>query len=227
MNFVQRADQISDTVISCFPQRWDVWSGQPPPAADIEFETSPVDPSILDLPPFRDTDTRANRSQFHGREQGHDHFSHGKRKDKNKNDSGFMLDWVTRKKQKSGFSRRDSHVRTERWRASVINEELHRRYQVSSNGRSSIEKKRLALLKRDPLNVHQMKLSHIGLKMRDPLRSAHDLAQLITSFCICLFDEYRVPDEYQFFYFFERFIGTVVGFSCLLRESSKLTSINN
>ncbi|QSS62284.1 serine/threonine-protein kinase ripk4 [Histoplasma capsulatum] len=64
------------------------------------------------------------------RNLGHDHFSHGKRKDKNKNDSGFMLDWVTRKKQKSGFSRRDSHVRTERWRASVINEELHRRYQI-------------------------------------------------------------------------------------------------
>ncbi|EEH10557.1 serine/threonine-protein kinase ripk4 [Histoplasma capsulatum G186AR] len=141
---------------------------------------------------------------------GHDHFSHGKMKDKNKNESGFMLGWVTGKKPKSGFSRKDSHIRTERWRASVINEERHHRSPASSNGGSSIEKKRLALLKRDPLNVHQMILSHIGLKTRDPLRSAHDLAQLITGFCICLFDEYQVPDEYQFFDFFERSIGAVI-----------------
>ncbi|EGC42775.1 ankyrin repeat protein [Histoplasma capsulatum var. duboisii H88] len=199
-----------NTVISCFPQRWNVWSGQPPPAAGIGFETSPVDPAILDIPPFQDIDTRPNRSQFHGRGQGHDHFSHGKMKDKNKNESGFMLGWVTGKKPKSGFSRKDSHIRTERWRASVINEERHHRSPASSNGGSSIEKKRLALLKRDPLNVHQMILSHIGLKTRDPLRSAHDLAQLITGFCICLFDEYRVPDEYQFFDFFERSIGAVI-----------------
>ncbi|QSS48970.1 serine/threonine-protein kinase ripk4 [Histoplasma capsulatum var. duboisii H88] len=129
-----------NTVISCFPQRWNVWSGQPPPAAGIGFETSPVDPAILDIPPFQDIDTRPNRSQFHGRGQGHDHFSHGKMKDKNKNESGFMLGWVTGKKPKSGFSRKDSHIRTERWRASVINEERHHRSPASSNGGSSIEK---------------------------------------------------------------------------------------
>ncbi|EGE77142.1 hypothetical protein BDDG_00079 [Blastomyces dermatitidis ATCC 18188] len=185
-----------DTIISCFPRRWDVWSGQPPPAAEADFETaSPPNPIIIDLPQFPDTETRTNRSEFHGRGHGHDYASHGKMRDK-------------------------------------ILQERHYRYtdeRSSSSGQASIEKRRLALLKRDPLNVHQMILSHIGLKTRDPLTSAQDLAQLIASFCIGLFDQYSVPDEYQFFDFFERSLGAVIDqetqcfeeFACRLDQSSK------
>ncbi|KLJ07588.1 hypothetical protein EMPG_16946 [Blastomyces silverae] len=203
-----------NTIISCFPQRWDVWSGQPPPAAKANFETaSPPNPIIVDLPPFPDTETRTNRSEFHGRGHGHDFVSHGKVKDKSRSESGFMLGWVTGKTPKSGFNRRGFFAKTQRWRASVVHQDWYYRYMdesSSSSGQSSIEKRRLALLKRDPLNVHQMILSHIGLKTRDPLTSAQDLAQLIASFCIGLFDQYSVPDEYQFFDFFERSIGAII-----------------
>ncbi|KAL2386345.1 hypothetical protein RJZ90_000741 [Blastomyces dermatitidis] len=228
-----------DTIISCFPRRWDVWSGQPPPAAEADFETaSPPNPIIIDLPQFPDTETRTNRSEFHGRGHGHDYASHGKMRDKSMSESGFMLGWVTGKKPKSGFNRRDVYAKTQRWRASVVLQERHYRYtdeRSSSSGQASIEKRRLALLKRDPLNVHQMILSHIGLKTRDPLTSAQDLAQLIASFCIGLFDQYSVPDEYQFFDFFERSLGAVTDgnqqidqetqcfeeFACRLDQSSK------
>ncbi|OJD27330.1 hypothetical protein ACJ73_01282 [Blastomyces percursus] len=203
-----------NTVISCFPQRWDVWSGQPPLVAGANFETaSPPNPIIIGLPPFPDAETRTNHSELHWRGHGYDYVSHGKAKDKNKSESGFMLGWVTGKKTKSGFNRRGFYGKTQRLRVSAIHQERYYRYTDESNsssGQSSIEKRRLALLKRDPLNVHQMILSHIGLKTRDPLTSAQDLAQLIASFCIGLFDQYSVPDEYQFFDFFERSIGAVI-----------------
>ncbi|PGH34399.1 hypothetical protein GX50_02766 [[Emmonsia] crescens] len=197
-----------DTVISCFPQRWDVWSGQPPSATVTEYETAPLfDARNYEAPPPLNTETKPNRSQFHG----HGHEYDGKMKDKSKSESGFILGWVTGKKPKPGIIRKDTHVRTQRWRESVVSEERYYRSAGGSSGQSSyIERRRLALLKRDPLNVHQMILSHIGLKTRDPLTSAHDLAHLITSFCVGLFDQYRVPDEYQFFDFFERSIGAVI-----------------
>lgn len=148
-------------------------------------------------------------------------------KDKSKSESGFILGWVTGKKPKPGIIRKDTHVRTQRWRESVVSEERYYRSAGGSSGQSSyIERRRLALLKRDPLNVHQMILSHIGLKTRDPLTSAHDLAHLITSFCVGLFDQYRVPDEYQFFDFFERSIGAVVSASSIPKIGTRLMEIN-
>ncbi|PGH07632.1 hypothetical protein GX51_01641 [Blastomyces parvus] len=204
-----------DTIISCIPQRWDVWSSEPPPTAGVDLETaSAPNPIIIDYPLYPNVETRTNRSEFHGRGHGHDYFSHGKVKDKSRSESGFMLGWVTGKKPKSGINKRDFDAKTQRWEPPVVQERYHRaRYtdeSSSNSGQSSIEKRRLAFLKRDPLNVHQMILSHIGLKTRDPLTSAQDLAQLITSFCTGLFDQYRVPDEYQFFDFFERSIGAVI-----------------
>ncbi|EEH19036.2 hypothetical protein PABG_01355 [Paracoccidioides brasiliensis Pb03] len=186
-----------DTVISCFPQRWDVWSAQQPPI--IEDETvPPVDLKGPEPPPPAPV-------------ASHEPFSHGKWKDKSKNESGRVLGWMAGKKAKAGNIRKDSQIRTQKWRESLVVEEPWYRYAGSGSSRSStIERRRLALLKRDPLNVHQMILSHIGLKARDPLTTAHDLAHLITEFCIGLFDQYRVPDEYQFFDFFERSIGAVI-----------------
>ncbi|OAX78170.1 hypothetical protein ACJ72_07526 [Emergomyces africanus] len=202
-----------DTIISCFPQRWDVWSGLHPLATGAEYETAPpLDPTNSESPLPLNTQPKTTHSQYHGHGHGHGNINHGKAKDKSKGESGFMLGWVTGKKPKPGLVRRDTHARTQRWRESVVDEErYYLRYAGGSSGNSSyVERRRRALLKRDPLNVHQMILSHIGLKTRDPLTSAHDLAHLITSFCIDLFDKYRVPDEYQFFDFFERSIGAVI-----------------
>ncbi|OJD16063.1 hypothetical protein AJ78_03736 [Emergomyces pasteurianus Ep9510] len=217
-----------DTIISCFPQRWDVWSSLHPLATGAEYETAPLrDLTDSEAPPALHTETRTSHSQYHG--HGFGNINHGKTKEKSKGESGFMLGWVTGKKPKPGLVRRDTHSRTQRWRDSLVDEERHHsRYAeaVGSSGNSSyIERRRLALLKRDPLNVHQMILSHIGLKTRDPLTSAHDLAHLITSFCIDLFDKYRVPDEYQFFDFFERSIGAVIDqeTQCFESFASRLT----
>nr|KMM70937.1 ankyrin repeat and SOCS box protein 10 [Coccidioides posadasii RMSCC 3488] len=78
--------------------------------------------------------------------------------------------------------------------------------------RSSSEenRQRRAFLRKDPLNVHQTILKHLQSRARDPITSVYALATLIADTCIELFDEYRVPDEFQFFDFFERSIGDVI-----------------
>jgi hypothetical protein len=72
------------------------------------------------------------------------------------------------------------------------------------------KRKRLALLRQDPLNVHQKVLKHLQSPMRPPITSIYDVASLVVHSCINVFDQYQVPDEFRFFEFFERSIGVVV-----------------
>ncbi|KAK0705583.1 hypothetical protein B0H67DRAFT_387126 [Lasiosphaeris hirsuta] len=61
----------------------------------------------------------------------------------------------------------------------------------------------------DPLDVHQNLLRYLRTTRRAPLTTAHELADLVTNFCVNVFDPYQVPEHLQFFYFFERSLGIV------------------
>lgn len=65
----------------------------------------------------------------------------------------------------------------------------------------------------DPLSVHQKVLRHLQQTARQPIASLYDLAGLIATYCASTFDETQLPDDYQFFDFFEDSISIVV---CLL-----------
>jgi hypothetical protein len=80
-----------------------------------------------------------------------------------------------------------------------------------------IEKRKFGLpqLQDDPLNVHQMILKHLQTSARVPVTTAYDLAGLIAQSCANVFDQHQVPDEFQFFDFFERSIGMVVSIETL------------
>lgn len=84
----------------------------------------------------------------------------------------------------------------------------------SSGPTSSIEqenkRRRQAFLRDDPLNVHQTILKNLYGLARSPITSASDLAMLITSSCVDVFDQYKIPSDFQFFDFFESSIGAVV-----------------
>lgn len=66
----------------------------------------------------------------------------------------------------------------------------------------------------DPLSIHQKVLRHLQQTARKPVASLYDLAGLIVSCCASTFDETQVPDDYQFFDFFENSISIVVSFPC-------------
>jgi hypothetical protein len=66
------------------------------------------------------------------------------------------------------------------------------------------------LIQEDPLNVQRMILNHLTLSSRAPITSVYDLATLITDCCANVFDQYHIPDEFQFLDFFEHSIGAVV-----------------
>lgn len=83
--------------------------------------------------------------------------------------------------------------------------------------------KRLAFLEQDPLNVHQIILKHLQGKVRAPITSVYELANLITDTCVNLFDPYRASDDFQFFDFFERSIGDVVSKLVMLEVRTTLT----
>ena len=72
------------------------------------------------------------------------------------------------------------------------------------------KRRRRAFLQVDPLNVHQTILKHLQGTARAPVTSAYEMAKLITNTCTDVFDQYRIPPEYQFFDFFERSIGNLV-----------------
>ncbi|PMD66047.1 uncharacterized protein K444DRAFT_701550 [Hyaloscypha bicolor E] len=63
---------------------------------------------------------------------------------------------------------------------------------------------------RRPIECPTNHLNHLTLSSRTPIASVYDLATLITDCCANVFDQYHIPDEFQFLDFFERFIGAVV-----------------
>ncbi|KAI9642366.1 hypothetical protein NHQ30_009170 [Ciborinia camelliae] len=72
------------------------------------------------------------------------------------------------------------------------------------------KKQRQIFLDKDPLNVHQMVLKHLQRTARPSIQSAYQLAKLITDTCANIFNPYDIPDEFQFFEFFERSIGSLI-----------------
>ncbi|TVY37959.1 Ankyrin [Lachnellula occidentalis] len=62
--------------------------------------------------------------------------------------------------------------------------------------------------KNDPLNVLDSIIEDINDKTREPVRSVHDIAMIVTSRCTGVFDRHRMGDEdYQFLDMFESSIG--------------------
>ncbi|KAF7934808.1 uncharacterized protein EAE98_002853 [Botrytis deweyae] len=63
---------------------------------------------------------------------------------------------------------------------------------------------------KSPLDVHQMILRHLQKSSRPSIESAYQLAKLITDMCANVFNPHEIPDEFQFFEFFERSIGSLI-----------------
>jgi hypothetical protein len=85
--------------------------------------------------------------------------------------------------------------------------------EIQANGRpASPEKERTwpSLIQDDPLNVHQKIVKSLRDSGRNPITSVHHLANLITTCCVNVFDQHQIPEEFQFFEFFDRSIGIVV-----------------
>ncbi|KAJ5627668.1 hypothetical protein N7490_009896 [Penicillium lividum] len=71
--------------------------------------------------------------------------------------------------------------------------------------------------KNDPLNVLDGIIEDINSKTRDPVKSVHDLAIIITNRCSGVFDRHRLgDDEYQFLDMFESSIGIATDRETLL-----------
>ena len=73
----------------------------------------------------------------------------------------------------------------------------------------------------DSMNVHQKVLRHLTSTNRRPVTSAHNLACIIADLYTGLFDQDKIPEDFQFFEFFEREICRLVrrlfmliGFPC-------------
>jgi hypothetical protein len=62
----------------------------------------------------------------------------------------------------------------------------------------------------DPLSIPQRVTRYLFRQSRGAIGSVHDLAGLITTCCVDVFDPYQIPDEFLFLDFFERSIGRVV-----------------
>lgn len=75
----------------------------------------------------------------------------------------------------------------------------------------------------DPMNVQHKVLRHLKETSRKPIESIYDLAGLIATCCASTFDETQIPEDMQFFDFFERSIGSVV---CELMSLNLLTFAN-
>lgn len=83
-------------------------------------------------------------------------------------------------------------------------------------------KNRPRLIEDDPLDIHQIVLKQLTESSRQPVTSVYSLANIITNTCAKAFDQYQVPEDFQFFDFFEISISTVVSsctkaFSILLK----------
>lgn len=62
----------------------------------------------------------------------------------------------------------------------------------------------------DPMSIQHKVLHHLKETSRKPIESIYDLAGLIATYCASSFDENQIPEDMQFFDFFERSIGSVV-----------------
>jgi hypothetical protein len=62
----------------------------------------------------------------------------------------------------------------------------------------------------DELDVLEMILLYLKGSARAPVTTVYDMANLITVSCANVFDQYSVPDAFQFLDFFERSIGNIV-----------------
>jgi len=66
------------------------------------------------------------------------------------------------------------------------------------------------LIEDDPLDIHQIVLKQLRESSRQPVTSVYSLASMVTNACAKAFDQYEVPEDFQFFDFFESSISTVV-----------------
>jgi hypothetical protein len=62
----------------------------------------------------------------------------------------------------------------------------------------------------DPLDVMKRLFRLLKPVRREAITSARELACLITTVCVNVFDSQEIPDEFHFFDFFEQSIGAVV-----------------
>ncbi|KAF3761449.1 hypothetical protein M406DRAFT_74401 [Cryphonectria parasitica EP155] len=62
----------------------------------------------------------------------------------------------------------------------------------------------------DPMDVQHRVMRHLKETAREPITSIYDLAGLIATCCVSVFDENQIPEEMQFFDFFERSIGSII-----------------
>lgn len=81
---------------------------------------------------------------------------------------------------------------------------------VKSRDSAMRKSKASRAIRDDPLDVHQTILRYLKGSARSPITTIYDLANLITNCCANTFDQYSVPDAFQFLDFFERSIGNIV-----------------
>lgn len=134
-----------------------------------------------------------------------------KSKKKKAGEGSGMLGWMSGKTSKSIGEGRSSK-RIKDWAENIMGEDVIQAEDGLSSRSSSLaeKRKRLAFLQKDPLNVHQLVLKHLQGSARAPITSVDELGVLITNVCIGLFDQHQVPNDFQFFDFFEHSIGDVV-----------------
>ena len=62
----------------------------------------------------------------------------------------------------------------------------------------------------DPMSISQNIFFHLSRGSRESVGTVYELASLITTHCVDIFDTNRIPEDYQFFEFFEQSINDVV-----------------
>lgn len=68
-------------------------------------------------------------------------------------------------------------------------------------------------MREDSMDVKQTILKYLESKARAQITDIYELANLIANSCVNVFDQYSVPDAFQFLEFFERSIGNIVSLS--------------
>jgi hypothetical protein len=225
--FFALADWILDTVISCCPQRWGLLSGGRSNEADRH--DTPHAPGTFTAPPAlprRDYDPFCPRApgmstappaprtrdyivsesapfrSFSSQPTGHQTKVQSKSRSKSRHKDSGVPDWILGGRSKTKPSRNEKSRKERKFD-----------FIVESRPSSAEEKRRRsAFLQTDPLNVHQSILKYLQGSARPPVTSVYDIATIIADTCVNVFDQYQVPDDYQFFDFFERSIGIVVSY---------------
>ncbi|KAI9640932.1 hypothetical protein NHQ30_010773 [Ciborinia camelliae] len=179
----------------------------PAPLSGLDYKPSDFGPAVSGLPQFIRQPPLVSRPSKPDATHGENNLSN-EPKTPNRNLTRKQVDslrsWIRKPpKSRSRFKSTASNP--------LVDNEIPRPANSSSSASSTADKrKRLALLRQDPLNVHQKALKYLQGTTRRPITSAYDVARLVVDSCINLFDQYQVPDEFQFFDFFERSIGAVV-----------------